>query len=155
MVNTVWPYISCHLIFYFSPPSSLCSGHTAFPCCSWDTPDMAPLQSFALTLSTAWDALLLDIWMAFFCIFYMVLLKYSLASGLSWQLYLKFHFPQMTHLIYPIHSPTLLFSTVLRGTWHSKYFVYFICWLCSPYLDWKSPAEGTLIYFVHYHIPSA
>lgn len=54
-VHAVWPFISCHLAFYFSPPPpcSLCSGLTVFPCYSLDTQvlNMFPLLSFALTLS--------------------------------------------------------------------------------------------------------
>lgn len=132
--------------------SSLSSGHPVFPCCFWDSPSTPPLQSFALFLSTAWNALLLDICKPGF-IFYMASLKYSLAVRSSLTIVFKISSPQLTRLTYLLHSSTLLFSTVLRGSWLSKYFIYLVYWRWSPYLDWKSPAEGTLIDFVHFHIP--
>ena len=56
MVHEVWSYISCHFIFYFSPPPpcSLCSGLTVFPCCSQDTPDSEHVPTAELWTHTLW-----------------------------------------------------------------------------------------------------
>lgn len=114
--------------------------------------NMFPLLSFALTLSefgillsriSAWHASSPSSWSC---------LNTAWQQGLTWQSHLKFHF--LTLWIHPIPSPTSLFSTGLRVIWHNKYFAYFSSWLWSPLPRLKVPCKGTLICFVHYHIPS-